>query len=92
MRRKQRGGGFLNTMGSMNALAKYLEPLQRAAPRVLVTGMKMMNDVDVGKSWKNAALDRIPESLKQAASGQPLQLGSGIRRRRIIKKKRKTKR
>jgi len=67
-------------------MGKYMKPLY-LGPRILATGMQMSNDIKAGKIWKESALTRIPETLKQLVAGKPFQLGSGIRRRRINEKK-----
>jgi hypothetical protein len=82
-RRKQRGG---NMFGMLNKINQYVNPFQQLAPRAIATGMQMANDIKSGKNWKEAALDRIPEALKQVVAGKPFQLGSGVRRRRTRKR------
>jgi len=87
-RRGQCGGMF----SMVDVMSKYMKPLHDLGPRILATGMQMSNDTKAGKNWKESALTRIPETLKQLVAGKPFQLGSGIRRRRINKKKRLKKR
>jgi hypothetical protein len=89
MKRKQRGGSMFGMLGTINQTDKYFKPLQDFAPRLLATGLQMASDIKGGKDWKESALNRIPETLKQVVAGKPLQLGNGIRRRRISKKKKK---
>jgi hypothetical protein len=73
----------------MNKINQYVKPFQQLAPRLLVTGLQMANDIEGGKNWKEAALDRIPETLKQVVAGKSFQLGSDVRRRRTRKQKKK---
>jgi len=73
-------------------MGKCMKPLHDLGPRILATGMQMSNDIMACKNWKDSALTRIPETLKQLVAGKPFQLGSGIRRRRINKKTKKKKR
>ena len=85
MKCKQRGGFF--------PMMKFLDPshmasMQEKAQRAVFTGVKMAKDIQDGKNWKVAALDRVSESLKQHAAREKPQLGGGIRRRRTSKKKR----
>jgi hypothetical protein len=70
-------------------IVKVIESIGRQGPRLLATGMQIRRD---GKNWKDAALTRIPESLKQVVAGKPFQLGSGIRRRRTSIKRTTKKR
>lgn len=88
VKRRQRGG---NIFAMMNKINEYAKPFQQLAPRLLATGFQMANDIEGGKNWKESALDRIPETLKQVVAGKPFQLGSGIRRRRTRKQKKKKK-
>jgi len=73
-------------------MGKYMKPLHDLRLRILATDMRMSNVMKAGKNWKEFALTRIPETLKQLVTSKPFQLGSGIRRRRINKKKKKKKR
>lgn len=88
---KQRGGSMFGMLGSFKKIDDYMKPLQQLGPRIVVTGMQMANDIKGGKNWKESALERIPETLKQVVAGKPLQLGSGLRRRQTLKKKKKKK-
>jgi len=61
---RQCGGVF----SMVDVLSKYVKPLHDLGPRILATGMQMYNDIKAGKNWKESALDRIPETLKQVVS------------------------
>jgi hypothetical protein len=89
MKRKQRGGIFMGPLFGSSKIAKTIGSIGQQGPRLLATGLQIGKDVREGKNWKEAALDRIPEALKQVVAGKPFQLGSGIRRRRTTTKKRK---
>ena len=77
MKRKQRGG-YMNYLNP-----SYMKSIQEKATRALMTGVKM---------GRVAALNRVSESLKQATPDLSSQSGSGIRRRRISRKKKRTNR
>jgi len=87
-RRRQCGG----MISMADIMGKYMNLLYDLGPRILAPGMQMSNDIKAGKNWKESALTRIPETLKQLVAGKPFQLGSGIQRRHINKKKRSKKR
>ena len=84
MKRRQRGG----FVGLMRPMQHYIQSIANVAPRIMATAGWISKDMREGKSFKEAALDRIPESLKQASRGEAVQFGTGIRRRRISRKKR----
>jgi len=52
-----------------------MKPLRELAPRVFATEMQISNDIKGGKNWKESALDRILETMKQFVAGKPLQCG-----------------
>lgn len=73
----QRGHGIGNIIGSL--FRRILPVLKTLAPHALRTGANVLEDVSQGKSWKEAAIKRIPEGLEKFAFGQT---GSGKRRRK----------
>lgn len=81
-KRGQRGGFFFTNLAN-------LHQLETIVPRIVTAASHVSDDIKAGKNWKEAAIDRISTSLKQAAAGKPSQSGSGIRRRRTRKPKKK---
>ena len=88
-RYKQRGHGRGNIIGSL--FRRILPFIKFIAPHVLRTGANIVY-VSGGKSWKNAAMDRVPETISRYAFGRGGQTGQGIRRRRRVNKKKIKKR
>jgi hypothetical protein len=84
----QKGHGIGNIIGSL--FRRILPVLKAFAPHALRTGADVLDDVSQGKSWKEAAIKRVPEGLEKFVVGQT---GSGKRKRQakrdIVKKKRK---
>lgn len=89
-RYRQRGHGLGNIIGSL--FRRILPYLKSFAPIALRTGANIVEDVSRGKTWKDSAMDRVPETISKVAFGNMNQTGSGIRRKRKSKPKRKTKR
>jgi hypothetical protein len=90
-RYRQRGHGLGNMIGSL--FRRILPYLKTFAPIALRTGANIVEDVSKGKSWKDAAFERVPETISRVAFGNKNQSGSGVRRRRIKRKRQaKTKR
>ncbi len=58
----QRGHGVGNVLGSL--VRRILPILKAVAPHVLRTGANLVQDVVSGKSWKQAAIKRVPEVLR----------------------------
>jgi hypothetical protein len=54
---------------------------------VLRSGADFIDDIPKGKSWNDAAINRLPETLSKVAFGDADQSGSGIRRKRTKKSK-----
>ena len=86
----QKGHGIGNIIGSL--FRRILPGLKAIVPHVLRTGANVLHDVSAGKSWKAAAIQRIPEGLRGFVSpdGATIkrsgeQSGSGKRRKRKAK-------
>jgi len=88
-RYRQRGHGLGNILGSL--FSRILPFLKSFAPIALRTGANIVEDVTKGKSWKDSAMDRVPETISRVAFGNMNQTGSGIRRKRKCKSKPKKK-
>jgi len=88
-RYRQRGHGLGNILGSL--FSRILPLLKSFAPIALRTGANIVEDVMKGKSWKDSAMDRVPETISRVAFGNMNQTGSGIRRKRKCKSKPKKK-
>jgi hypothetical protein len=63
--------------------------LKSFAPIALRTEANIVEDVTRGKTWKDSAMKRVPETISKVAFGNMNQTGSGIRRRRRSKPRRK---
>ena len=85
----QRGHGLGNMIGSL--FRRILPYLKSFAPIALRTGANIVEDVSKGKTWKDAAFDRVPETISRVAFGNKNQSGSGLRRKRRQKKTHKQK-
>lgn len=84
---RQRGHGIGSVFASL--FRRILPLIKSLAPRVLRTGADFVDDVSKGKSWKDAALNRLPENLSKVVFGNSNQSGSGTRQKRIKKSKAK---
>lgn len=62
-RHTQRGHGIGNVLGSL--FRRILPVLKAIVPHVLRTGANVVEDVTSGKTWKESAIKRVPESLRQ---------------------------
>jgi len=89
-RYRQRGHGLGNILGSL--FRRILPFLKSFAPIALRTGANIVEDVSSGKTWKDSAMDRVPETISKVAFGNMNQTGSGIRRKRKSKQRRIVKR
>ena len=58
---RQRGHGLGNVLGSL--IGRFAPSLKALAPHLLRTGADIFDDMRDGKSFKDAALSRIPETL-----------------------------
>jgi hypothetical protein len=89
-RYKQRGHGLGGILG--NLFRRIIPYFKRFAPIALRTGANIVEDVSKGQTWKNAAMDRVPETISKVAFGNSNQSGSGIRRGKTRRKKSSKKR
>ena len=90
-RYRQRGHGLGNMLGSL--FRRILPFLKSFAPVALRTGANIVEDVSKGKSWKDAAFARVPETISSVAFGKANQSGSVRRKKkRTSKAKKHTKR
>jgi hypothetical protein len=83
----QRGHGIGNIIGSI--FRRILPELKILMPHALRTGANMFDDVQKGKTWKQAARARIPEGLSNLAFGENNQSGSGASRVQTSKRKKR---
>ena len=58
----QKEHGIRNIIGSL--FRRILPGLKAIVPHVLRTGANVLQDVSAGKSWKTAAMQRIPEGFR----------------------------
>ena len=84
----QRGHGIGNLLGSL--FRRILPVLKAAAPHVLRTGANIVEDVASGQLWKQAAIKRIPEAVRDVRLPERLKAavlqGSGSSKRKRCKK------
>jgi hypothetical protein len=83
----QKGHGIGNIIGSL--WRRILPVLKYLAPHALRTGANVLDDVSQGKTWKEAAIKRVPEGIEKAVFGQT---GSGKRKTTISKRSAKRRR
>jgi hypothetical protein len=84
----QRGHGLGASLG--NLFRRVLPLVKNLAPSTLRTTADFIEDVGVrGKSWKDAAFERIPQALSKLAFSRNSQSGSGLRRKRTGKRRSK---
>jgi hypothetical protein len=88
---RQRGHGIGSVFASL--YRRILPFVKSLAPSVLRTGAEIIDDVSKGKTWKQAAKDaaksRLPESLTKIAFNEDNQIGSGLRRKHTLNRKKK---
>jgi hypothetical protein len=89
-RASQQGHGLGNILGSL--LRKILPMFKAFAPHALRGAANFVEDMSRGKSWKESAVNRVPETLNAYVLRQKAQSGSGGHRRRIKRKQIKRKR
>jgi hypothetical protein len=82
---RQRGHGIGNVLRSV--FRRIIPTIKAAAPHVLRAGAEIFDDVSQGKSFKDAAFQRVPSTISKIVSGKNSQSGSGLRRRRRVKKR-----
>lgn len=76
-RYSQKGHGIGNVIGSL--FRRILPTLKFLAPHIFRTGARVLEDVSQGKKWKESAIKRVPEGIRDIAAEQA---GSGKRRRK----------
>jgi hypothetical protein len=84
----QKGHGLGATLG--NFFRRVLPVVKNLAPSTLRTTADFIEDVAVGgKSWKDAAFEGIRQTLSKLAFSRNSQSGSGLRRKRTLKRRSK---
>jgi hypothetical protein len=83
----ERGHGLGDIIRSL--FHRIIPYLKSFAPIALRTGTNIVEDVSRGKTWKDSAMERVPEMISKVAFGNMNQTGNGIRRRRRSKLRRK---
>jgi hypothetical protein len=86
----QRCHGLGNILGSL--FRRILPILKTYGPHALRTSASIVDDVSKGKSWKDATLQRVPETIINFLFHKNSQSGSDLRRRRTCKSKKSVKR
>lgn len=86
---RQRGHGVGNIFA--NFMRRIVPLLKTYGPHVLRAGTDIVDDMSKGKSFKDAAMQRFPETISNIVFAKNPQSGSGLRRRRTCRTK-KTKR
>jgi hypothetical protein len=89
-RTSQRGHGLGNILGSL--FRRILPVLKKIAPHALRVGANIFQDVNEGRSFKESAMKRVPESLSKLTFDDKVQSGGSIRRRRKRKRSSKVQR
>jgi hypothetical protein len=87
---RQRGHGLGNVIGSL--FRRILPILKTYGPHALRTSANIVDDVSKGKSWKDATLQRVPETISNFVFNKNSQSGSGLRGRQTCKSKKTVKR
>ena len=82
---RQRGHGIGSIFASL--FRRILPVLKLLTPRVLRSGADFIDDISKGKSWKDAAINRLPETSSKVAFGDANQSGGGVCRKRTKKSK-----
>jgi hypothetical protein len=87
--RTQRGHGLGNILSGL--FRKIVLPFVKRnakmfGTRALKTGMEVADDVMEGKSFKDSLVKRVPTGIKRMASDIKWQSGSGVRRRKVVKR------
>jgi hypothetical protein len=88
--RMQRGHGLGNILSGL--FRKIVLPFVKRnvkmfGTRALKTGMEIADDVMEGKSFKDSLKTRVPTGIKRMASDVKWQSGSGVKRRKVVKRK-----
>jgi len=85
--RIQRGHGLGSILGGF--FRRLVLPFVKNNAKNVLTGMEVADDVLEGKSLKESAKLRVPAGIKRTVRGLKFQSGSGVRRVKTDKKKRK---
>ena len=83
---RQRGHGIGNVVGFFKRLVPAIKAF---APHALRAGADIFEDVNQGQSLTDSAMQRVPAAISRTVFGKNTQSGSGLRRRRAIKKKKR---
>jgi hypothetical protein len=74
----------------LRGLVRRILPIMKTmAPYVLRAGANIIQDHSGGTKWKTAAIRRVPESLNDYIISKRKQSGSGLRKSRIVKRKKR---
>ena len=84
-RATQQGHGLGSILSSL--WRRVLPILKAYGPHALRAGANIVEDVTDGKTWKNSAFNRIPESISAFAVRNKTQKGAGGRRRKRAKRR-----
>jgi hypothetical protein len=84
---RQRGHGVGSVFAGL--FRRILPMLKSLAPQALRTGADFIDDISKGKSWKDAAFSRLPQTLSKLAFGDANQSGSGVQRKRTARRRKK---
>jgi hypothetical protein len=86
--RTQRGHGLGNILsGLLRRIFPFIKQnAKMVGTRALKTGMEIADDVLGGKSFKDSLTTRVPTGIKRMASDVKWQTGSGVRRRKVVKR------
>jgi hypothetical protein len=84
---RQRGHGIGNVLAGW--FRKILPFVKAIAPHALRSGANIIDDVSKGKSFKDAAMSRVPEALSKVVFSDKAQSGSGLRWKRTKATRRK---
>ena len=90
--RFQRGHGLGSILGGF--FRRLVLPFFKAHGKQMLgnavkTGMEVADDVLEGKSVKESAKKRVPAGIKRTVEGLIRQSGSGVRRKRKVKRRRR---
>jgi hypothetical protein len=82
---RQQGHGIGNIIGSL--LRRVLPSLKALAPIALRGGANYIDNLNSGKTWKQASFTRGPDVVNYTAKAKKEQTGEGARRRRTKRKR-----
>ena len=90
--RIQRGHGLGSILGGFFrrlVLPFFKNNGKRMLSNAVKTGMEVADDVLEGQSFKESAKKRVPAGIKRTVQNLDWQSGSGIKRRRVKRRKRR---